>query len=129
MKKEIVKCHICGNEEDVSHWSNASDMREREMCFGCNFWQDILEDDKNRQFAVINGSHYVLGPHTDGCFKGFGGRMFTIRFFDGHIEKCDNLWYQGVIPEGYWRERFPDNAEFIPEHTNSADVKDKDLPF
>lgn len=109
-----IICRICGQEDESEHWSNGQVMAERHLCQECNFWQDCLNNDKNRRWAVINGEHYVLEPHTDDYFKGFGGKEYTIRFFDGTIVKCDNLWHQGEIPDGYWREQFPDNAEFIP---------------
>lgn len=127
--KKVVVCHICGKTEDLSQWINANEMHERQMCFECNFWQNNLEADKTRKWAVINGGHYVLESHTDGYFKGFGGQKFIIRFFDGHIEECDNLWHQGEIPEGYWREQFPDNAEFIPKPVSPVGTEGDDLPF
>lgn len=119
MEETRVICHICGKEEDTSHWCDGNQMQERQMCFTCNFWQNNLEADKTRKWAVINGEHYVLEPHTDNGFQGFDGRLFTIKFFDGHIEQCDNLWFQGKIPEGYWRKQFPDNAEFITNNKNN----------
>ena len=114
----VIKCKICGKEEDVDHWTNAAEMTHHQMCFKCNFWREKMELDSKRDkhtWAVINGEHYYLEPHTDGYFKGFGGRKFRIRFNDGFETVCDNLWYQGEVPEGYWREQFPDNATFLPE--------------
>ena len=115
---KIIKCKICGKEEDVSHWTNTDEMIKHQMCFHCNFWREKKEIDENSDYhtwAMINGTHYYLNPHTDHYFKGFGGRKFRIRFNDGFETVCDNLWCQGEPPEGYWREQFPDNATFVDE--------------
>jgi hypothetical protein len=64
---------------------------------------------------VVAGTHYEIGPVSggDSRFSGFGGREFNIRFLDGREVRSSNLWCQGVIPK-VWRERIPDNAEFLP---------------
>ncbi|GHC38526.1 hypothetical protein GCM10010348_77350 [Streptomyces anthocyanicus] len=65
--------------------------------------------------VVVDGEHYMLGddsPTFPKAYKGFGGRRFTIKFFDGRTITTGDLWYQGVIPSK-WRERYPDNARFV----------------
>lgn len=116
----IVKCKICGKEEDVSHWTNEKEMVKHQMCFDCNFWHGKQELDAKRKehtWAVIDGTHYYLESESPAFFRGFGGRKFHIRFNDGFETTCSNLWCQGDIPEGYWRERFPDNAVFVDGET------------
>ncbi len=113
-------CSICGKAYDPSRWIEeiASVMREKHICFNCAFWEENIRKDLDRDFAVINGKHYVLGPHTDKWPSGMGGARFKIRFADGRETVCDNLWCQGKIPE-HFRNRLPDNAEFIKEEGSS----------
>lgn len=119
-----IKCKICGKEEDTSNWLNREELEKHQMCFDCNFWREKQEIDAQRPehtWAVIDGVHYYLNPHTDSYFKGFGGRNFRIRFNDGFETECDNVWCQGDVPEGYWREQFPDNAKFVNGETWKTD--------
>ena len=116
METNVIKCRICGKIEHPEGYAKetAKELRKYKMCFTCNFWREALELDKKRKFAVINGIHYVLKPHTNDYFKGCGGRKYLIEFFDDkHIELCDNLWCQGKIPSGHWRKQFPNNARII----------------
>ena len=111
-------CKICGRQEDTERWINGEELEQHKMCTSCNHWreQDVLDHTERGEhgFAIINGVHYVLCPHTDAeVFRGFGGRKFQIKFNDGYETMCDNLWCQGDIPDGYWRDKMPDNAIFI----------------
>ena len=75
---------------------------------------DFLKERGEHGWAVIDGKHYVLLPHTDLNWpRGMGGAKMRIRFFDGYETICDNLWCQGEIPSGYWRDLMSDNAKFI----------------
>ena len=86
------------------------------MCFKCNFWRKQPGLDHTvrgeHNYAIVNGIHYVLAPHTNSYFKGFGGHQFTFEFNDGTIKECDNVWCQGDVTEEHphWRELMPDNA-------------------
>jgi hypothetical protein len=72
------------------------------------YWRQQLADRAGA--IVINGVHYRIGKGMGG---GFGGRRFDIRMLgNGHVVETRNLWFQGPIPPK-WRERFPDNAEFV----------------
>lgn len=66
--------------------------------------------------AVIDGEHYVIAPEDENrsfwSARGFGGRKFVIRFFDGREVTTTNLWHQGTIPPKF-RDQMPDNAEFV----------------
>jgi hypothetical protein len=118
MKLKKFNCCICGKEEDPNEW--VKDCSEKlvkyHMCHTCNFWREQHELDHTvrgeHNYAIVNGTHYVLAPHTDGYFKGFGGRKFTFEFNDGTVKECDNVWCQGDITEEHphWRELMPDNA-------------------
>lgn len=110
-------CKIC-NKEYQNHYAGeiALIMEGRGVCFDCAFWiwQHSLDLKGNRDFAIINGAHYVLCPHTDINWPvGSCGRKYRVRFFDGRVVDCDNLWHQGQIPE-HFRDIMPDNAEFVP---------------
>ena len=110
-----MKCIICGNEEHPEHYSNQDEMETHKMCFHCNFWREMLEKDSKRApytWCMIDGTHYVIEPDDPGnYFQGFGGAEFHIKFNDGHEVITHNLWCQGE-PEGSWKEKFPNNANF-----------------
>ena len=117
-----IVCRICGKVEDSDRYipDTKKSIELNECCFRCLHWHDQMMLDAvergEHKWAVINGTHYVLCEHTDAeVFRGYGGHKFKIRFNDGYETICDNLWCQGDIPEGYWRELKPDNAKFINE--------------
>ena len=117
MEKKFL-CSVCGKAANTTDYipEFASKMIAHKLCFRCAHWYEQHEFDKERGihgYAVIEGHHYALLPHIDKGFKGFYGAKFTIRFNDGFTVTCDNLWHQGEIPVGHWREVFPDNAKFI----------------
>jgi hypothetical protein len=62
--------------------------------------------------VVVNNVHYIIVPDTNSRFQGHGGAVFEIAFHDGRRVTSRNLWTQGKIPPK-WRDRFPNNAEFI----------------
>lgn len=112
-----MTCKICGKPVDADHFVDdwASQMKKHQMCHTCNFWRGHLEDDAKREphtWCMIDGTHYIIEPDAPKShFQGFGGAEFTIVFDDGVKVVTHNLWCQGE-PEGYWKEKFPDNAHF-----------------
>ena len=121
MKKNEFTCCICGKKENPENWCDdcAKSLVKHQMCFECNHWRlqheaDIKERGEHG-YAIVNGGHYVLAPHTDSYFKGFGGHRFKFEFKDGTIVECDNVWFQGNINEAHhhWLEVMPDNARII----------------
>lgn len=110
-------CKICGQYEANTDWieSCKTELEEHQMCFTCNHWRKQHEADLNERgehnWAVVDGHHYVLAPHKDTGFRGFDGHMVTVRFNDGTVKQCDNLWHQGEIHNPYWRKLMPDNAK------------------
>ena len=128
MKKNNIKCKVCGLEDRICDPENFVDgdsramMEELNCCFKCAFWEIHARqweagDDGNTFF--INGGRYKDGQRVDqkkvGGFMGFGGREFIIERFDtGERITSNNLWHQGDVPEHY-RSRMPDNAKFIKE--------------
>jgi hypothetical protein len=89
---------------------------EARLCFSCNYWLKLVDVKDDPRTVRIDGGHYIILPDGDGpvggLFQGFGGRRFTIEFFDGRQAVTNNLWNQGDIPE-HFRVRLPDNARFI----------------
>lgn len=90
------------------------------------FWDNLLNKEvKNR--VIVKGQHFThrgfkdlskcthLKRRAEESFLGHGGRLFKIKMLsDGQIVETNDLWYQGEIPQEY-RDRFPDNAEFVKE--------------
>ncbi len=117
MKLKKFNCCICGKEEDPNEWGKdcSEKLVKHQMCFTCNHWREQHELDLNERdehnYAIVDGHHYVLAPHKDKGFKGFDSRMVTMRFKDGTVKQCDNLWHQGEIHNPYWRKLMLDNAE------------------
>lgn len=122
MKLQKFNCCICGKEEDRGRWidSCSKELFKHQMCFTCNHWRTQHEQDLKdgpHSYAIVNGTHYRLMPHTDSFFKGFGGHKFVFEFFDGTIVECDNVWCQGRLTDedthAHWREIMPDNAKIL----------------
>lgn len=114
----MSKCKICGAEVDSDRYvqDTKEEMEEHQMCFYCNFWRNMLEEDAKRPphtWCVIDGTHYTIEPDEPGSyFQGFGGREFIIEFNDGTTVTTHNLWCQSE-PGEYWKDKFPDNAKFV----------------
>lgn len=112
-----MKCKVCGNPVEYDRYCNGETMKHRQLCFTCNFWQDHVEHDKNPEKYIIpfvvNHEHYIadINPaKAHDYFKGFGGRKVEITFLkDGKTITCNNVWYQGKIPEKFWN-LLPDTA-------------------
>lgn len=122
MKLKKFNCCICGKEENSTNWVQdcGEKLMKHKMCFECNHWREQHELDiterGNYGYAIVDGGHYTLNPHTDSYFKGFGGRKFKFEFLDGTIVECDNVWFQGDLnreAHSHWREVMPDNAKII----------------
>ena len=124
LKDDAYQCIECGDFDAPSNWIG-NPVRRR--CFSCDFWeQKVQKGDR----VVIDGHCYWIGPEKKGPyeFSGFGGRRFHIRFKDGSEVITHNLWSNGDIPEHY-RDRLPDNAEFIQKQrwVEMAGVKYLDM--
>ena len=110
-----MKCKYCGNKREAKY----DHLIELDECFTCWHWRtNYRRDQQDRNFAIIDSSHYVIEPDRQGCNHhqcscGFGGTKFTIEFLDGRIIETRNLWCQGEISP-YWRQFMPDNAKFLP---------------
>jgi len=127
MKKYRVneKCKECG---EVIKWSfrneceNIIVMKRDGVCFMCAcciVWLEIADE----HTFVIDGVRYHDAGTVDrskvGGFLGHGGRKFKIKKFTGETTETNNLWCQGDVP-AHFKDRFPDNAEFVNDKTNDA---------
>lgn len=111
-------CKICGQYEENTDWNDeyTKMLDEQQLCFTCNHWRQQHEWDKERgehNWAVVEGHHYVLeeAAPEESPFKGFGGHKVIVKFFDGTVKECSNLWHQGEIHNPYWKNLMPNNAE------------------
>lgn len=104
--KEHGTCHECGDVIDQPYEENGT------RCFHCGFWIVYVQSQDNPHHVIIDGMHYVVqADEGSRSWRGFGGRKFTINFFDGRVVETSNLWHQGTILP-WFRDRMPDNAEF-----------------
>lgn len=122
MELKKFNCCICGKGENPNEWVKdcSEELVKYQMCFECNYWRTQHELDNTERgehgYAIVDGGHYTLHPHTESYFKGFGGHKFKFEFFDGTIVECDNVWFQGDLnreAHPHWREVMPDNAKII----------------
>lgn len=111
----MITCKICGSKYDPSHSYEGPKLIKRQLCFSCDFWREMLEEDAKRPphtWCVVDGTHYVIEPdEPEATFQGFGGAEFHIHFKDGHEVITHNLWCQGE-PGEHWKDKFPNNADF-----------------
>lgn len=106
-----MTCIICGKEIKESKYSNA--VLCSSECFHVDYWNEKIEDKDNPNIVRIDGTQYYIGKETgEHEFKGYGGRTFGVKFFDGRLVKTTCLWHNGEIPEEY-KELLPNNAKFI----------------
>lgn len=122
---ESVTCACCGGiEKLIWNASRNAELRERSLCFDCNFWRGII-DNQNSDCVRVNGEHYYIQPDLDciqpfpDSFAGHGGAKFNIRFNDGRMIETRNLWSQGAIPDSF-RSLLPDNARFLTKEEMSG---------
>lgn len=114
----IVKCVECKQESEAYYCDGTKQrMVDLSLCFDCLFWTEKLAFKDEPKVARIDGNHYSIAPDEPKEYRGFlgfGGTRFEIKFFDGRQVVTHNLWHQGSIPQRF-RERLPDNAEFVRE--------------
>lgn len=110
----VITCQICGVTQQATYSEpTKSNMVERQLCFHCLFWTELLEADRTDMF-VAEGHHYHIGPEEGGGpggirARGYGGRKHFVQFKDGRRVTTTNLWHQGEVPKRF-RDKFPDDA-------------------
>ena len=109
-------CKECGKHECGGWLDNvAAKLTQRQLCHTCDFWHEKIGIKDDPATVRAKGVHYRIGKEgVRGLFQGFGGARFRIRFNDGREVESTNLWCQGHIPDAF-KERLPDNAEFLYE--------------
>ncbi len=115
VKRQGYFCCKCGAPE-VARYSNEARLRDRQLCFSCNFWEEEAEQLPGK-YIIINHTLYSDAghqPNANPSFLGFAGHLWHIQMNDGRTIVTNNLWTAGRMPHEYW-ERFPDNAKLIQE--------------
>ena len=112
---DCFTCQHCGKEERVGRWSHGAELREKRLCFNCDFylsWRDEAAGRSGDMF-VAEGTLYAALEEPDGAHGrtlGCGGRSFRIDYLDGRPARITrNLWTQGAVPDEF-KELFPDTA-------------------
>jgi hypothetical protein len=125
--KKTGICEFCGKEFTQIM---KKDAHIREHCFDCYFWfkKVNLAQHHLARRVIVKGEHYMVGSNDPTPFNGFGGRDFSIKFYDGRKIKSSNLWHQGEIP-GRFKKLLPDNAEFIYPKSNNFEDNPYNIPF
>ena len=108
------------------------------LCLNCTHWEELYEKRLDPEILSIRvgGRHYQCMLSSinkpPGKYAGFGGRKFIVKVREPHIRgmantfyTCD-MWTQGTIPE-YFREKLPDNAEFVNEVTETVVFDGRDF--
>jgi len=129
-KKTLLHCTECHGTTDVSKTPIGDPtlrcLRERGLCFTCNFWHELISIRRENRSVRVGGAHFLIGPEPepgerrqDSRDFGFGGARFVIRFTDmatrprEEVEVVShNLWSQGTVPARF-RDRLPNNAIFL----------------
>jgi len=118
----LINCKICSSKIDWKYSQKTVDqMKDRRVCFKCNYWMNQVDNKDHPDFVRINGALYALGDEFLGRdIKGFEGREFLIQK-DSRVIKTTNLLHHGRIPE-IFKEQLPDNAEFVRKDTDKSEV-------
>lgn len=107
------------------------------LCSSCTHWDELIRNQHLNPeiiFLRVNGRHYQTHLNDinkpPGKYSGFGGRKFVVKqiFNQGlpDVFYTCNMWTQGTIPEHY-REKLPDNAEFVNEVTETVVFDGRDF--
>lgn len=94
-------CEICGKQFDKPRYLNDYKNICSSECFGDKFWLNIIK--VKDECIIINGECYGFNKN-----KPIGVKMLNT----GEIIVTNNLWHNGEVPNEF-RDRLPDNAEFI----------------
>lgn len=107
---EDKPCRVCGGLVLIQ-FMNASRLIERNLCFSCNHWQEVVDEMGSHPHRyVIKGRLYTAKPNAKG--GGFGGSHFIVRPFGKDAFDCWDVWHGGEVPPQF-RHLLPDTAEFL----------------
>ena len=109
-----MKCKHCGAEIEFRYvdYCNAR-LRERQECFRCNHFVEIVESDPDNTL-IIGGEMYSVGEEAStSMMRGFAGAEFFFKFLDSDtLYYSTNMWHRGTIPDAL-RPQMPDNAVWL----------------
>src|SRR5690606_34918255 len=98
-------CRCCGSVFGTNYYEIGVELREKGLCFTCNFWTTVVEEvNKSDKHVIVDGIKYTVGPQKipKYGFRGHGGALFIIKLLNSdRIIKTTNLWCQGEIPERF----------------------------
>lgn len=111
-------CSFCGvQKHEIGYMESCvKELRKHQLCFTCNHWREVSE---SLNVYVVKGKAWTdagdipNAPAIGKQFMGSGGTRTRIRKFDGTVVETNNLWCRGIVPEA-WKDKLPDNAEFLP---------------
>lgn len=119
-----MQCKECQTKIKLSYGEELNvELKKEQLCSTCHFWNNIVKEetnkilynsDKNRRVIIDGKCYYPNGykTNTKKYMLGFSGKEFNIIMNDGTKILTNDLWYNGIIPT-HFRNRLPDNAEFI----------------
>lgn len=108
----LPRCKECGDPTPSNFMEpSKSQILTRQLCFACNFWTNVIHEDRDGLGIVLDGVHHRDGGRTRRATEanGFGGAEWRLRLANGKLVDTNNLWCQGRVPE-HFRDRLPDNA-------------------
>ena len=122
-------CIECGNTIEL-HWTESINkhLMEKQICFDCDFWLDIIREYSHTEqynlyghpgtYVTEEGRAVTVGAevHGGGKWSGYSGRRFIFQ----HEKTCvvfetTNLWGRGIIPPRF-KTRLPQNIIFLYEY-------------
>lgn len=109
---ETLTCKECGEPVNAHKWMKPTGdmLTQRRLCYSCNHFAEFLPIANDPTTVRVKGEHFMIGDEDENPkWKGYGGRPFHIRFFDGREVATTNLGHLGEIPRHY-QDRLPDNA-------------------
>lgn len=98
-------CYICGhkikNGEPYFSIGTNSYVCNNPGCYEEYYWDMMAARfvvDKHHEYVVTeNGRLFGIGSDLDEP-RGFGGRHFTIKFYDGTVRETNSLWFRSIVP-------------------------------
>ena len=113
---KMKRCYVCGANLEgkfyYQHYNTYICMNNE--CYHFYYWDNLASQmivDTHHEYAIINRTVYQISNNKNEP-RGFGGRTFYIRFFDGEFRETNSLWRLGELPERLQHD-FPDNAQFM----------------
>ena len=103
---------VCCGRKTITTYHNRDSLVKKNMCFGCDIWDERSKHQNNDNVMIVNGDWYTVGPEDkNNKMRGFGGRKFVF-VKNGKMVESTNVWFGGEIPQ-IWKSKIKDNASII----------------